>query len=62
MKLISLPQVLTKLFDIAPDVANVIDLYVKAKSKHSPDGKRMSDEEKADLTAALQELIEDLKD
>lgn len=58
----SIAVILTKLCGIAPDLAEVIGLWVKAKSKNSPGGKALTDEEKADLSAALQELVEDLKD
>lgn len=57
----SIAIILTKLCGVAPDMAELVGLWVKAKSAKSPGGKTLTDEEKADLTAALRELIEDLK-
>ena len=56
----TLQLILMKLLDVGPDLANLVLLFVKAKGKNSPGGKDLTDDEKAKLKDALDDLRDDL--
>lgn len=48
---------LAEVFDLAPDVARLIGLLIKAKSKRSDGGKSITEGERAELQDALEEAL-----
>ncbi len=51
---------LAEVFDLAPDVARLVGLLIKAKGKRSDGGKKITEHERAELQAALEEMVGDI--
>ncbi len=51
---------LAEVFDLAPDVARLVGLLIKAKGKRSDGGKKITETERAELQAALEDMVGEL--